>query len=137
MQKKGSFHLNAYDVHVQAVNIQWRSPCTETIKEKYILSVSSRNSLPQTLLLNESCYEFSAPEIDQPCEVYNFSVTTTYVGATYTGGGCSLSTLVLSKMLPSLPDTAKFESSLTYSLEKQVLGSTTLTLHTVSIQNLI
>jgi hypothetical protein len=40
--------------------------------------------------LNESHYHFTAPEGAPPCEVYNFSVTATYVGATYTGAGCSL-----------------------------------------------
>ena len=40
---------------------------------------------------------FTAPEGAPPCEVYNFSVTATYAGATCTSP-------VLNIMIPSLPD---------------------------------
>ena len=63
---------------------------------------------------------FTAPDNARalPCEVYNFSVTATPVGATYTGDGCSVPSPVLSRMLPSLPDAEKLNDSLEYSLEK-------------------
>ena len=51
-----------------------------------------------------------------PCEVYNFSVTATYVGVTYTGAGCSVPGPVISTMLPSLPNLERLEFSLMYSL---------------------
>ncbi len=63
---------------------------------------------------------FTAPEGAPPCEVYNFSVTATYVGATYTGAGCSATSPVVSSMFPSLPDQRILELSVNYSLEKQV-----------------
>ena len=61
---------------------------------------------------------FTAPEGAQPCEVYNFSVAAAYVGATYIGDGCSVPSPVYSRMLPSLPNISRLESSLNYSLEK-------------------
>ena len=67
----------------------------------------------------------SSPEVARPCEVYNFSVTATYVGATYTGDGCSVPSPVLSRMLPSLPNITRLESSVTFSLVN-VLGDIVL-----------
>ena len=52
----------------------------------YNLSISYGSSR-QDISLNESTYLFTAPEGALPCEVYNFSVTATYVGATYNGAG--------------------------------------------------
>ena len=69
--------------------------------------------------LSEPYFPFTAPEDAPPCEIYNFSVTTTYVGATYTGAGCSVPSPVLSTMLPSLPDVTPVESSIQYVLIKQ------------------
>ena len=66
--------------------------------------------------LNESYYHFTAPEGAPLCEVYNFSVTATYVGATYTGSGCSVPSNTIEMMLPSLPNIARLEISLVYSL---------------------
>ena len=40
---------------------------------------------PTVLLLNESHHIFKAPPGSLPCQIYNFSVTATPVGATYTG----------------------------------------------------
>ena len=74
-------------------------------------------SSTQVISLNDSnYYYFTAPEDAPLCEVYNFSVTATYVGATYTGAGCSIPSPVLSRMLPSLPNVDELESSLSYSL---------------------
>ena len=72
-----------------------------------------------TLKFSQPYYVFTAPEGAPPCEVYNFSVTATYIGATYTGAGCSVPSPVLSRMLPSLPDIKRLQSSHSYSLEKQ------------------
>ena len=86
---------------------------------------SSKTHL-QSLQLHEPYYVFTAPEGAPPCEVYNFSVTATYVGATYTGAGCSVPSPVLSRMLPSLPEIYKLESSHRYSLEKYATGDINL-----------
>ena len=112
------------DVDIQRVNISWNpqsqpfSLVLEDINQIYMLTVTSSNTHPQTLQLHQPFYVFTAPEGAPPCEVYNFSVTATYVGATYTGAGCSVPSPVLSRMLPSLPDISRLESSVEYSLEK-------------------
>ena len=100
------------DIGIQRANISWNFPSlpaslsTEDVNQTYILTVtSSNNAQPQKLQLHQLYYAFTS-EGASPCEVYNFSITATYdiVGATYTGAGCSVSSLVLSRMLPSLPD---------------------------------
>ena len=58
----------------------------------------------------------------------NFSVTATFVGATYTGAGCSVPSLVLSTMLPFLPIIGDLQSSYNISLEKQT-GHVLLTVY--------
>ena len=94
------------------------------------------SSNSQVISLNESSYYFTAPEGAPPCEVYNFSVTATYVGATYIGAGCSEPSPVLSRMLPSLPDIDQVESTLSYLLIKQSNGGLVLqVLFTVSNRN--
>ena len=87
----------------------------------FSLRVSSGSSFQETLIVhNESTYHFTAPEGAPPCEIYNFSVTATYVGATYTGAGCSEpSPLMIRLWLPSLPNIERMESSLMYSLVYQ------------------
>ena len=92
----------------------------------YTLTVKNSSTCVLSLLLHESFYVFTAPEGAPHCEVYNFSVTVTYVGATYTGDGCSVPSPVLSRMLPSLPNIDELESSLNYSLEKQATGEVIL-----------
>ena len=90
-----------------------------------------------TMSLLQSNYVFTAPDNAPPCEVYNFSVTATPVGATYTGDGCttSVSSPVLSRMLPSLPDISMLEASLKHSLEKLQSGKFLLDVSfTVSIE---
>ena len=121
--------MDTNNIHLQTVNITWSSQ-RQSI---YILTiVTSSNTQPQILKLHQPYYEFTAPEDAPTCDVYNFSVTATYVGATFTGAGCSVPSPVLSRMLPSLPDITKFESSLgNYSLEKNSTGVITLRLLTV------
>ena len=92
----------------------------------YMLTVKNSNTCVESLVLQEPYHVFTAPEGAPPCEVYNFSVTATYVGATYTGAGCSVPSPVLSRMLPSLPDIHRLELSLNYSLTKQSDGGVTL-----------
>ena len=64
----------------------------------YNLTISHGSS-SQEISLNVSNYHFTAYEggLWPPCEVYNFSVTAAYVGAIYSGDGCSvhLETLML------------------------------------------
>ena len=90
------------------------------INQSYTLTVTSSSSYKQTLQLYEPHYTFTVPDNStQVCDVYNFSVTATPVGATYTGDGCSVPSPVLSKMLPSLPSADHLESSLNWCLQKQ------------------
>ena len=81
--------LEAMDTYsVQSSNISWSSrPLLVDPKpnQMYTLSVTSPSTREQMFVLYEPYYLFTAPEGAPPCEVYNFSVTATYVGATYTG----------------------------------------------------
>ena len=118
-----------------SVNLTWTSPETleqieQGVRLNYSLNVvkkSGTSSCSHSFQLWES-YVFTAPEGAQPCDVYNFSVTTNYdvVGAKYTGAGCSVPSPVLSMMLPSLPDISSLESSLQYSLQKESDGGITM-----------
>ena len=115
------FILKVMDMEVNGINISWsqetRSEAVSDAVQTFSLTVSHGSS-SQVISLNDSFYYFTAPKDASPCEVYNFSVTATYVGATYTGAGCSVPSPVLSTMLPSLPDIGRLESSLHYSLVK-------------------
>ena len=115
------FVLEVLDVNENAIIISWsqnsRSITVSDAVQTFSLTVNHGSS-SQVISLNDSFYNFTAPEDAPPCEVYNFSVTATYVGATYTGAGCSVPSPVLSTMLPSLPDLGRLESSLHYSLVK-------------------
>ena len=112
------------DIDIQTVNISWSphnlppSLMIPDINLIYTLTVTSSNTQPQILQLHQPYNVLSAPEGAPPCEIFNFSVTATYVGATYTGAGCSVPSPILSKMLPSLPNIQRLESSLEYVLEK-------------------
>ena len=75
----------------------------------------------------ETYHIFTAPEGAPPCEVYNFSITATYVGATYTGAGCSVPSPVLSTTLPSLPFIGDLQPY-NFSIEKQA-GEAVLTVY--------
>ena len=128
-------NLNIDDIHQQMVNISWSTQLPfDHEKVNNCLNVISHNTQPLSVQVNTSFLVFVAPEGAPFCEVYNFSVTVTYVGTTYTGAGCSVPSPVISKMLPSLPDQRILDSSLDHSLEKQGTGSgdVTLRLFTVS-----
>jgi hypothetical protein len=95
------------------VNLTWTSPEAQeqSIKLNYSLKVTSKSGTTP-IQVQEPFYIFTAPEGAPPCEIYNFFVTATYVGATYTGAGCSVPSPVISRMLPSLPDISRLESTL-------------------------
>ena len=114
-------------------NISWSSFIPSLNLDMYILTVST-DSQEWSISLSEPYHVFTAPEDAPPCEVYNFSVTATYVGANYTGAGCSVPSPVLSTMLPSLPDINRLESSLNHSLEKQS-GEVTLSVYFEVVYN--
>ena len=90
--------------------------------QNFLLTINY-GSNSQVISLNDSSHYFTAPEGAPPCEVYNFSVTAPYsiVGANYTVAGqfCSVSSPVLSRMLPSLPNIDEVESTLSYLLSKK------------------
>ena len=104
------------------VIISW-SPLQSLIghdtNQSFFLTISSNYCDPecQSAQLYEPHYEFTAPDGAPACEIYTFSVTATYAGASYTGAGCSVPSSIQS-MLPSLPDIKRLESSLKYSLMK-------------------
>ena len=102
------------DAGVSSVNLTWDLSVGD-VAQIFLLMISNGSS-SDIMSLNESYYHFTAPEGAPPCEVYNFSVTATYVGATYTGAGCSVASIVDNMMLPSLPNKGRLESSLMYSL---------------------
>ena len=94
----------------------------EDVQQNFLLLTAEptiNNILSRSFKTQKRFYEYYAPEDASPCEVYNFSVTATYVGATYTGVGCSEPSPVLSTMLPSLPNITGLESSLNYTLQKR------------------
>ena len=117
--------LTSQDVSVQSINISWSPLSLESLagnQTQYILSVTTDDST-ETFLSYEPYYIFTNHEGAPPCEVYNFSVTATYVGATYTGAGCSEPSPVISRMLPTIPEITKLESSIDYSLIKSEQSS--------------
>ena len=102
-----------------AINISWSEDSTppDVAQTFNVTIITSDGSIIDTVIdLTENYYFFSAPNDALPCEVYNFSVTATPVGATYTGDGCSVPSPVFSRMLPSLPDISSLESSLNTTL---------------------
>ena len=122
----------------RSVNLSWTSgPETvehmeQGIKVNYSLKIATNSgtipSHDQSCQIQEPFYVFSALDKDaSPCEVYNFSVTATYPGATYTGTGCSVPSPVFTTMLPSLPDITRLESSVKYSLKKNLSGGVSYT----------
>ena len=113
-----ALNLQAEDLdEQQSLNISWIDP--HETKRTYNLTVINSTNQQLLFTLHKPNYIFTAPEGAPPCEVYNFSVTATYIGAIYTGTGCSDASPVLSRMLPSLPNISRLESSLAYMLKKQ------------------
>ena len=108
--------MKVLDIGIRSVNLTW-DLSVGGADQSFLLTISHGSS-SDIMSLNESYYHFTAPEGAPPCEVYNFSVTATYVGATYTGAGCSVPSFVNNNMimLPSLPSIGRLESSLMYSL---------------------
>lgn len=108
------------DINRQSFNFSWSPLPAVEVKQIYNLSVKSSNSNTQSYKLNDTNYIFTAPKGSDPCDVYNFSVTATYIGATYNGVGCSVPSKIYDMMLPSLPDVVTIESTLNYSIEKRL-----------------
>ena len=103
------------DIVEKGINLSWSRELQSLAN--FTLRISSgSNSQGNQLNNSESSYYFTVPEGAPPCEVYNFSITATYVGATYTGIGSSVPSPVLSTMLPSLPSISQLKSSLGYVL---------------------
>ena len=130
--------LDVSDLNNRSLNISWTAawPGTQSgsniTPQEFSLTINSsatRESIPQ--ISSTSPYViFSLPKDAPACEVYNFSVTATYVGATYTGASCSELSPVISRMLPSLPDESDLRSSLRYfHLVKSVKNSTRIILN--------
>jgi hypothetical protein len=108
--------LKVLYVDVSSVNLTWDLSVFGAA-QIFLLTISYGSS-SDTMPLSEFHYHFTAPKGAPPCEVYNFSVTATYVGATYTGAGCSVPSIANMIMLPSLPNIGRLESSLMYCLVK-------------------
>jgi hypothetical protein len=109
----------------KSINLTWSQDSAPEVDAPQDLIFSLKinyGSKSRVVSLRESTYHFTAPEGAPPCQIYNFSVTATYVGATYTGASCSVPSPVIRTMLPSLPDTNQVESSLSYLLTKQPNG---------------
>ena len=116
--------IHATDEAIQSSNISF-STFNEPLN--YTLTAMSANSQPRSYKPTEPYFVFHASEGAPACEVYNFSITATYIGATYTGAGCSLASPVISRVLPSLPDISQLQSSLNYSLIKKANYVTLIT----------
>ena len=126
------------DIDIQSINVSWSfsdmtsSQIATRESWTYTLRLSSMTT-GSVFQLSDTYHVFTAPDNTPPCEVYNFSVTATPVGATtYTGDGCSAPGPMLSRMLPSLPDIDKLESSLNYSPIKAVNKAGTVTVLTAT-----
>ena len=106
---------------LDSINVSWSSSgqlsAAASAELSYSLTISY-GSTRDLLLINESHYIFKAPQGSPPCQVYNFSVSATPLGATYTGDGCSVPGFNQT-MLPSLPDITALELSLNHSLIKR------------------
>ena len=107
--------MSIEDMGLNSVGITWSRAAVD-VGQTFILNISHRSELITSVSLNESYYYFSAPEGSPPCGIYNFSVTATYTGARYIGAGCGVSSRMLSRMLPSLPNIEGLERSLKHSV---------------------
>ena len=101
--------LEVQDMSMHSINISaWSqvpqaAAAAANVMQTFSLTISHRSRTEKVLSLNKPLYYFTVPDVAPPCEVYNFSVTATYVGATYTGVSCHVPSPVLSRMLPFLP----------------------------------
>ena len=114
--------------HEASTVISWsplQSPVGHVTNQSFFLTIRGNycNSECHSVQLHEPHSEFTAPDGAPACEVYTFSITATYAGASYTGSGCSMPSYIHS-MLPSLPDIMSLESSLKYSLVKGSMSVT-------------
>ena len=108
---------------INFIRLEWSQELlVPSAVQSFTLTVSNGSNSQVISLLDKSHHNFTVPKGDPPCLFYNFSVTASYFGATYTGAGCSESSPVLSRMLPSLPNIVQLESSLNYVLEKRSTG---------------
>ena len=108
---QSNLKMSIQDVSLGGINITWSGAAVD-VAQIFTLHIVSGSESLYSESLYESYYFFTAPEVAPRCEVYNFSVTATYVGATYIGASCSVSSPVLTMMLPSLPDIEGLERSL-------------------------
>ena len=114
------FKLTVEDMNTYSINISWsqQSFVFPTLSSQFNLMVS-HGSQTDVISTNDTSYLFFPPRNASPCEVYNFSVMHTHIGATYTGSGCGEPGPVLSTMLPTLPNINNLESSIQYSLKQE------------------
>ena len=106
-------------------NISWSPlPLSEDDQVYNVTVRDSERNMVTSSQLDERYLVLNATDNVPTCEVYNFSVTATYVGATYVGGGCSIPSNEVF-MLPSLPDIWELEKYLKNHLIKE---STEITL---------
>ena len=111
--------LDIVDVDARVVNISWSGLSVVNlinVVQDSTLTITYGSNWKIVINTTEHHYSFTAPEGAPPCEVYNFSVTATYVGATYLGACCSVPSAVVSRVLPSLPNIKRLKSSLKHSL---------------------
>ena len=113
--------LEVLTISKDFINISWSHPISSSLasiatRSVYYNLTISHGSSSQEISLTETIYSFTLPIGAPPCEVYNFSVTAAYVGATYTGASCSVSSAALSTMLPSLPSVKYLSDSISYHL---------------------
>ena len=120
-------NITAKDIESRAKNISWSPLLLAEDDQVYTVTVrdGERNVVISSQLV-EKYFVFNASDSAPACEVYNVSVTATYVGATYTGAGCSESSNE-TFMLPSLPDIRELEKSIKNQLMKEAMISLTIT----------
>ena len=85
------------------INLSWiwsrESQGLDDAALRFSLRISNGSSIQEVMLFNESTYYFTVPKRTSHCEIYNFSVIVTYVGAAYIGTGCSVPSPVFSTTL--------------------------------------
>ena len=102
----------------QLYNVSWRSISSKGDNKKFTVKVQSRGSFMKTFYPHKPYFILNTPEDAPLCDVFNFTGSASYTGATYTGAGCSMPSTE-SMMLPSLPNITRLESSLQFCLTKR------------------